>query len=77
MNGPQWVDGKFGKALAFDGADTYVEVAHAESLTMTNEVTVAFWFKTTKAMVVFEDRQVVVGKHYLECQLPPSQDGGL
>ena len=69
MNAPQWVDGKFGKALAFDGADTYVEIAHAESLTMTNEVTVAFWFKTTKAMVVFEDRQVVMGKHYLEYEI--------
>ncbi len=69
IDGPQWVAGKFGKALAFDGADTYVEVAHAESLTLTTEITVAFWFKTTKAMVEFGDRQVVVGKHYLEYEI--------
>jgi len=28
MNGPIWVDGKYGKALSFDGADDYVSVPH-------------------------------------------------
>ena len=69
MNGPTWVDGQFGGALEFDGADAYVEVAHADSLTMTSEITVAFWFRTGKQMVEFGDRQAVVGKHYLEYEV--------
>jgi hypothetical protein len=69
MNEPTWVDGKFGGALEFDGVDNYVEVADADSLKMTSEITVAFWFRTGKQMVEFGDRQVVVGKHYLEYEV--------
>ncbi len=68
MSKPKRVDGKFGKALEFDG-NNYVEVPHADSLTMTNEITVAFWFRTDKKMPVFDDRQAVVGKHYLEYEV--------
>jgi len=68
MEAPEWVDGKVGKALAFNGSN-YVEVPDADSLKMTDAVTVALWFKTTKAMPVFDDRQAVVGKHYLEYEV--------
>jgi len=27
MNNPEWVEGKFGKALKFDGKDDYVEIS--------------------------------------------------
>ena len=37
---PQWVDGKFGKALSFDGADDYVEVP---IFPLTDRVTVSAW----------------------------------
>ena len=68
MEAPEWVDGKVGKALAFNGTN-YVEVPDADSLKMTDAVTVALWFKTTKAMPTFDDRQAVVGKHYLEYEV--------
>jgi len=65
---PQWVGGKFGGALEFDG-DDHISVADSDSLDMTDTITVMFWFKTSKEMVVFEDRQVPVGKHYLEYEV--------
>ena len=40
---PTWVDGKFGKALHFDGVDDFVEVPHADILTVDTEVTVMAW----------------------------------
>jgi hypothetical protein len=42
-NGPAWVDGKFGKALSFDGIDDYVQVPQSNSLDVTAEVTVEAW----------------------------------
>jgi hypothetical protein len=42
-NGPAWVDGKYGKALSFDGANDYVEVEASSSLDVTSQVTVTAW----------------------------------
>ena len=42
MNGPKWVDGKFGKALEFDGQDDFVEVS---SITTPPIITFSCWFK--------------------------------
>lgn len=39
----KWVDGKFGKALEFDGTKAYVEVPNNKSLNITKAVTVEFW----------------------------------
>ncbi|MDI6807330.1 MAG: hypothetical protein QMD14_06045 [Candidatus Aenigmarchaeota archaeon] len=44
-NCPNWVDGKFGKALSFDGVDDYVEVPSSTSLQITDDITVAAWIK--------------------------------
>jgi len=66
---PTWVDGKFGKALQFDGVASYVDCGNKDILSVTNEVTVQFWFKTDKVMAAFGDRQAVVGKHYLEYEV--------
>jgi hypothetical protein len=68
MGDPQWIVGQFGGALEFDG-DDYVTVPDSDSLDMTEQVSVMFWFKTDKAMVEFGDRQAVVGKHYLEYEV--------
>jgi len=44
INGTTWVDGKFGKALSFDGVNDYVEVANSASLDLTgNEITMEAW----------------------------------
>jgi len=45
MKGPQWVDGKFGKALKFDGKDDYVEISLPEVLSdiPSNDFTISFW----------------------------------
>jgi len=45
---PQWVNGKFGKALQFDGVDDWVEIPHAEILTVDNEVTVMAWINAKR-----------------------------
>ncbi|MBL7206665.1 MAG: LamG domain-containing protein [Candidatus Aenigmarchaeota archaeon] len=43
-NGPEWVDGKFGKGLSFDGSDDYVDCGDSLDLTG-NGMTIAFWVK--------------------------------
>ena len=43
-----WVTGQIGKALQFDGVDDFVQVPHAEILTMDNEVTVMAWINTER-----------------------------
>jgi hypothetical protein len=42
-NGPKWVEGKFGKALPFDGGATYVDCGNEASLALTKELTVLAW----------------------------------
>jgi hypothetical protein len=42
---PEWVDGKFGKALKFDGQSSYVLIPHADDISPTEEITLASWFK--------------------------------
>lgn len=44
--GAKWVDGKFGKALNFDGSSGYVEIPFNESLRVINQgdFTLAAWF---------------------------------
>ena len=45
MKGPKWVDGKFGKALSFDGVDDYVEVPDSASLKIASAITIGAWVK--------------------------------
>ncbi|MHA2022682.1 MAG: DUF2341 domain-containing protein, partial [Candidatus Thorarchaeota archaeon] len=59
--GASWVDGKFGKALRFDGVDDYVKVPNSENLTLTKQVTVTAWIKTTMGLVNY--RPAIAGKH--------------
>ena len=40
---PQHVDGKFGKALEFNGQSDWVEIPHHETLTVDKDVTVMAW----------------------------------
>lgn len=46
MNGPVWTAGKFGSALAFDGANDYVKAADKDSLSFTgNRFTLSAWVR--------------------------------
>jgi hypothetical protein len=49
---PAWVDGKYGKALSFDGVDDYVNVGNASSLTPTNAITISAWIYPINTTVV-------------------------
>ncbi len=44
MNGPEWVAGKFGKALEFDGIDDWVNAGDAPILKPTGDVTFMAWY---------------------------------
>jgi len=44
MNDPKWVDGKFGKALEFDGQDDWVNMGDAEILKPTGDVSFVVWY---------------------------------
>ena len=43
MGDPQWVAGKIGGALQFDGTDDYVEVPDSPSLDITDTITIVAW----------------------------------
>lgn len=45
---PRCVDGRVGKALAFDGQDDWVEIDSAEVGNLGLEATLAFWYRPTK-----------------------------
>ncbi|MEM5812018.1 MAG: LamG domain-containing protein [Candidatus Aenigmatarchaeota archaeon] len=44
QNGPQWVDGKLGKALSFDGVDDHVNLGPRPMLDFLNNFTMCTWF---------------------------------
>ena len=49
LNGaPEWVDGKFEGALQFDGVKDFVQVPHADILSVDEEVTVMAWINTER-----------------------------
>ena len=52
-------DGRFGKALKFDGVDDYVEVPHNSGISGFEQLTVEFYFRTSTVKDA-----VMVGKHY-------------
>lgn len=44
VGGATWVDGKSGKALSFDGTNTYVDCGNNESLSIDEAITIETWF---------------------------------
>ncbi len=50
IHGATWVDGKFGKALAFNGTDNWVEVPHSDTVGFTagTSFTITLHFKGSK-----------------------------
>ena len=72
VDGVAWADGPGGNsgfAVQFDGTG-YVAIPDADSLDMSDAMTVMFWVRSEKPMVdMWGDRQVVVGKHYVEYEV--------
>jgi hypothetical protein len=67
-NDPVWVDGKFGKALSFDGVDDYVEIPLTDSLKV-RSVTIEAWVYLRKEPPAYSYGLVGsfgVSKYYLE-----------
>ncbi len=60
IHGAKWVEGKFGKALEFDGADNWVEVQHSQTVGFKagTSFTITLHFKGTKV------GGSLVGKNY-------------
>ena len=48
VGNPTLVEGKFGKALKFNGRSDWVEIPHADSLTVDKNVTIMAWIKTSR-----------------------------
>ncbi len=73
MGDVAWGAGKFGDGLVFDGVEAnYVEIPDSDSLDMKENISVVFWFMTTKAMTEenrWGDRQVPIGKFYEEYEI--------
>jgi hypothetical protein len=62
ITGAKWVDGKFGKALSFNGTSDFVEIPHADILTVDKEVTVTAWIITDRYEVPGAGYQGIVAK---------------
>lgn len=43
IKGAKWVEGKFGNALSFNGADSFVEVPFADDFVITDAITLGAW----------------------------------
>ncbi len=52
-NEPIWVDGKFGKALKFDGVDDYILIDGMDDF-YRKPFTIVFWFNTTESGTTWE-----------------------
>jgi hypothetical protein len=61
QNGPIWVDGKYVKALSFDGTDDYVSIGSSSSLEFSQQFTVACWAKVEDST---GDHQVILAQNY-------------
>jgi len=53
-----WVNGKYGKALQFDGINDYVDISNSSDLNFQGNYTVSFWMRTTST-----SRNMLVAKH--------------
>ncbi len=78
INGdPQWVTGKFGKALDLDGAGDYVNCGNDSSLNFPTELTVSFWMKPNENMDSSLGRTDILTKRNAYWFIYDWQDGQL
>lgn len=60
--GAKWVNGRFGKALSFDGVDDYVSPGCPQNLRLSGSLTITAWFKTASSGTW----QTILGKGWYE-----------
>jgi hypothetical protein len=60
VNGPAWVQGKYGTALQFDGKSTFVEVPDTNVLRLANQFTISAWVKASN----FSGQRWIIDKGY-------------
>jgi hypothetical protein len=68
-NDPKWVDGKVGKALEFDGANSHVVVTNSDSLNPTDAITLTAWvypkgFTANGNGILTKDGQYILGVNW-------------
>ena len=62
VGNPQLVEGRFGKALEFNGQTDYVEVPHDDSLIVNKAFTIMAWIKTPRSGGTHSPWQGIVAK---------------
>jgi hypothetical protein len=50
ISGAKWIDGKFGKALEFDGATSKIDIPDSDNLNGLNEITILSWVYLRRAV---------------------------
>ncbi|MEK7399701.1 MAG: LamG domain-containing protein [Candidatus Poribacteria bacterium] len=68
-NSPKWVDGKIGKALEFDGANTHVVVTNTDNLNIKDAITLEAWvfpkgFTANGNGILTKDGQYILGLNW-------------
>jgi hypothetical protein len=67
VNGPTWTDGKFGKAISFDGVNDYVNLPLSlrdQTDPTLNPISIAFWIKSNSLESSHWDEVVIGGWAY-------------
>ena len=64
---PRWVDGKFGKALEFDGKDDHIVVKDHPTLDFTKNLTIMAWFMPKEVMT--KRRMMSKTIRFLSCSI--------
>ncbi|RJS75398.1 PEGA domain-containing protein, partial [Methanophagales archaeon] len=65
IDNPDWVNGKIGKALGFNGSTNYVEINDSDSLDGFDEITIEAWVKP-----ILGQRGAVVSRYLYDYNIP-------
>jgi uncharacterized cupredoxin-like copper-binding protein len=74
-----WTDGKYKKALKFDGIDDYIEIPSSDSLNVTDAITIEAWInlRTLGTRNVIVSKRFTAGYPYNQYHLEVRDDGEL